>query len=163
MYYDPMISKLITWAPTRKEALQLLDKAMDEYVIKGVTHNLGFGKSILNNQAYATGQYSTAFIPTYYPTGFRGDPLTHDDLNQLMVAVHYMKNQTAQYNRLQGQEEKPEQKTVYVTLSGEHDQDFKITKLGDAQYEVTQLPDGKPTKVNISDIDLEYSSLLRFK
>lgn len=67
MYYDPMISKLITWAPTRTEALTLLNKAMDEYVIKGVTHNLGFGQSILNNEAYATGNYNTAFIPTYYP------------------------------------------------------------------------------------------------
>ena len=44
-----MISKLITWGPTRQDALKLLDKAMDEYVIKGVTHNLGFGKSILAN------------------------------------------------------------------------------------------------------------------
>jgi propionyl-CoA carboxylase alpha chain len=49
MYYDPMISKLITWGPTRKDALELLYKAMDEYVIKGVTHNLGFGQSILRN------------------------------------------------------------------------------------------------------------------
>lgn len=81
MYYDPMISKLITWGKDRQEALKLMDKAMDEYVIKGVTHNLGFGKSILNNQAYATGQYSTAFIPTHYPTGFRGDPLSKEDLN----------------------------------------------------------------------------------
>ena len=49
MYYDPMISKLITWGKDRKEAIELMDKAMDEYYIKGVTHNLGFGKSILKN------------------------------------------------------------------------------------------------------------------
>jgi len=49
MYYDPMISKLITWAPSRKEAIELLGTAMDEYVIQGVTHNMGFGKSILKN------------------------------------------------------------------------------------------------------------------
>jgi propionyl-CoA carboxylase alpha chain len=47
MYYDPMISKLITWGKNRKEALDLLAKAMDEYVIRGVTHNIGFGRSIL--------------------------------------------------------------------------------------------------------------------
>jgi propionyl-CoA carboxylase alpha chain len=81
MYYDPMISKLITWAPTRKEAMKLIDKAMDEYVIRGVTHNLGFGKSIVNNEAFANGNYSTAFIPTYYPTGFKGDPLSVEDMN----------------------------------------------------------------------------------
>lgn len=81
MYYDPMISKLITWAPTRKEALTMIDKAFDEYIIRGVTHNIGFGKSIVNNEAFKNGNYSTAFIPTYYPTGFRGDPLNTSDLN----------------------------------------------------------------------------------
>lgn len=47
MYYDPMISKLITWGENRTEAMDLLDKAFDEYVVQGLSHNLGFGKSIL--------------------------------------------------------------------------------------------------------------------
>jgi propionyl-CoA carboxylase alpha chain len=76
IYYDPMISKLITWGKDRKTALELLDKAMEEYVIRGVIHNVGFGQSILHNEAFKSGNYSTAFIPTYYPTGFKGDPLT---------------------------------------------------------------------------------------
>ena len=42
MYYDPMISKLITWGKDRSEAMNLLSKAVDEYVIRGVVHNLGF-------------------------------------------------------------------------------------------------------------------------
>jgi pyruvate carboxylase len=46
---------------------------MDEYIIKGVTHNLGFGRSIVGNKSFADGEYTTAFIPTYYPTGFTGD------------------------------------------------------------------------------------------
>jgi len=67
MYYDPMISKLITWGKDRKAAMDLLDKAFDEYVIQGVTHNIGFGKSIIHNEAFKAGDYSTAFIPKYYP------------------------------------------------------------------------------------------------
>lgn len=47
MYYDPMISKLITWAPDRKQAMDLLSHAIDQYVVQGVAHNLGFGKSII--------------------------------------------------------------------------------------------------------------------
>lgn len=49
IYYDPMIAKLITWCKDRKDAMKILDRAFDEYVIKGVTHNIGFGKSILSN------------------------------------------------------------------------------------------------------------------
>lgn len=59
--------------------MNLLGKAMDEYVIRGVIHNLGFGRSIVNNESFASGNYSTAFIPKYYPTGFRGDPLSNQD------------------------------------------------------------------------------------
>ena len=76
MFYDPMISKLITWGRNRQESMDILNQAFDEYVIRGVTHNIGFGKSILANKAYASGDYSTAFIPDLYPDGFSGDDLT---------------------------------------------------------------------------------------
>jgi propionyl-CoA carboxylase alpha chain len=92
MYYDPMISKLITWGKDRKESIEILDKAFDEYVINGVTHNIGFGKSILANKAYLDGDYSTAFIPKYYPDGFSGDNLDKNDHNLLSVVGHQIKN-----------------------------------------------------------------------
>jgi propionyl-CoA carboxylase alpha chain len=76
MYYDPMISKLITWGKDRNEAIAILDRAFDEYSIHGVTHNIGFGKSILANPKFLEGEYSTAFIPTYYPDGYTGCKLS---------------------------------------------------------------------------------------
>lgn len=79
MYYDPMISKLITWGKDREHSMRILDRAFDEYVIQGVTHNLGFGKSILANNAFWTGEYSTSFIPDFYPEGFTGDELHKED------------------------------------------------------------------------------------
>jgi propionyl-CoA carboxylase alpha chain len=57
----------------------LLARALDEYIIRGVTHNIGFGRSILRNESFLRGNYSTAFIPTYYPKGFKGDPLYTED------------------------------------------------------------------------------------
>lgn len=96
MYYDPMISKLITWGKDRKTALELLAKAMDEYVIRGVVHNVGFGRSILNNQHFLNGDYSTAFIPDFYPDGFKGEPLTEADHLQLAISAHFLKNVRAQ-------------------------------------------------------------------
>lgn len=104
MYYDPMISKLITWGKDRKEALDLIGKAIDEYVIRGVVHNLGFGQSLLRNEAFAKGNYSTAFIPTYYPNGFKGDPLTNDDITQIAVSSHFLRNYNKKFNVLPGVE-----------------------------------------------------------
>lgn len=92
MFYDPMISKLISWGKDRQTAMKILDRSFDEYVINGVTHNIGFGKSILANEAYATGNYSTAFIPTYYPNGFSGDNLTSADHSLLSIVGHQVKN-----------------------------------------------------------------------
>lgn len=78
MYYDPMISKLITWGKDRKTAMDLIDKAFEQYVIRGVTHNIGFGQSIIHNSDFATAEYNTGFIPKWYPDGFKGDPLSVD-------------------------------------------------------------------------------------
>jgi propionyl-CoA carboxylase alpha chain len=79
MYYDPMISKVVTWGKDRQASLDLLDYAIDNYVIQGLSHNLGFCKSILQNEAYKNADYSTDFIPTYYPDGFAGIPLKPKD------------------------------------------------------------------------------------
>ena len=67
MYYDPMISKLITWGKDRPAAIELMKKAMDEYIIRGLVHNIGHGKSIFKHADFISGNYSTAFIPTHYP------------------------------------------------------------------------------------------------
>ena len=97
MYYDPMISKLITWGEDRDKAMKILDRTFDEYVIQGVTHNIGFGKSILANRAFSTGDYSTAFIPDFYPEGFSGDELTMVDQERLALAAYLVhgSNETA--------------------------------------------------------------------
>jgi propionyl-CoA carboxylase alpha chain len=97
MYYDPMISKLIAWGKDRQTAINLLAHAMDEYVIRGVVHNLGFGRSILRNADFCAGKYSTAFIPTFYKEGFKGDPLSEDDHHQVVLAAHYLKNLKASH------------------------------------------------------------------
>lgn len=160
MYYDPMISKLITWGKDRKEAMSLLANAMDEYVIRGVTHNVGFGSSILRNPDFAAGSYTTAFIPTYYPTGFRGDPLDANDHSQIALSAHYLRNL---YNNL-GTDQKTESKVHYVSMKGgDHDQDFKIEQHEDGKFKVTDLASGSSSTHDVSDFDLEYGALLRFK
>lgn len=161
MYYDPMISKLITWGKNRKEALELLGKAMDEYVIRGVVHNVGFGRSILRNESFAGGSYSTSFIPTFYPQGFKGDPLSADDHHQLAIAAHFLKNHKRQEVAFPDQVIKPEN-TFFVTIKGEKDLDFKIEKQDNGTYTVTDVESGKSQNFSPKDFDFDYNSLLRF-
>ncbi|MCU0695576.1 MAG: acetyl-CoA carboxylase biotin carboxylase subunit [Myxococcaceae bacterium] len=61
--YDPMISKLSVWAPTRAEAIRRMQRALDEYVVKGITTNIAYLKGILAHPEFQRGDYDTGFLP----------------------------------------------------------------------------------------------------
>ncbi len=82
-YYDPMISKLCTYADTRLEALSSLEKALDNYVIKGVGHNIPFLRDVVRAQRFKDGRLSTNYIPEEYPEGFHGVKLGNEEKKNL--------------------------------------------------------------------------------
>jgi acetyl-CoA carboxylase biotin carboxylase subunit len=61
-HYDPMLSKLCVWAPTRSLALRRLSRALDEYLVTGVTTNLAFLRALAASDAVSSGHYDTTFI-----------------------------------------------------------------------------------------------------
>ncbi|MCX2781981.1 acetyl/propionyl/methylcrotonyl-CoA carboxylase subunit alpha [Microbulbifer thermotolerans] len=65
VHYDPMIAKLICHGRSRKEALAKLDRALQEYQIAGVRHNIEFLRRVINHRAFASGRVSTHFIGDY--------------------------------------------------------------------------------------------------
>ena len=96
VYYDPMISKLITYGADRGEALALMRKALDEYVIRGVTHNVNFLRSLCDHPRFIRGDITTAFIPEEYPDGYSGATMGDDDITVLLgVAVAVRMRQQA--------------------------------------------------------------------
>ncbi|WP_437370164.1 acetyl-CoA carboxylase biotin carboxylase subunit [Maribacter litoralis] len=66
IYYDPMISKLITYGATRDEAIQLMVKAIDNYKVEGVATTLSFGKFVCEHEAFTSGNFDTHFVKNYY-------------------------------------------------------------------------------------------------
>ncbi len=62
-FYDPMISKLSVWAPTRMEAILKMRRALDEYVLTGITTNLRYLKQIMEHPEFVKGDYDTGFLP----------------------------------------------------------------------------------------------------
>jgi propionyl-CoA carboxylase alpha chain len=66
IYYDPMLSKLITYGKTRSEAIQLMLKAIDNYQIKGVQTTLPFGRFVFEHEAFKSGNFDTHFVKNYY-------------------------------------------------------------------------------------------------
>lgn len=61
-YYDSMIAKLITWGETRSEAMLRMRRALSEYTIMGLKHNIPFHINLLNSFSFIAGQFDTNFV-----------------------------------------------------------------------------------------------------
>ena len=89
VFYDPMICKLVTYGKNRAEAINLGKKALDSYVIQGVSHNIPLLRDILSEvsyflnqssvsystklflqESYVKGDTNTSYLPRVYPNGF---------------------------------------------------------------------------------------------
>ncbi|MGD9479539.1 acetyl-CoA carboxylase biotin carboxylase subunit [Shinella sp. G-2] len=72
MYYDPMVAKLCTWAPTRLDAIEAMATALDDFEVEGIGHNLPFLSAVMGNERFRAGRLTTAFIAEEFPDGFHG-------------------------------------------------------------------------------------------
>jgi propionyl-CoA carboxylase alpha chain len=98
MYYDPMIAKLCTWAPTRAEAINEMRLALDTFEVEGIGHNLPFVGAVMDHPRFQSGNITTAFIAEEYPEGFQGATLDGDILAQVAASAAAM-NRVAEIRR----------------------------------------------------------------
>jgi acetyl-CoA carboxylase biotin carboxylase subunit len=64
-YYDPMISKLVAWAPTRAQAIDRLLRALADYHVHGIATNTHYLRAVLDHPAFRSGDYDTGFCTTF--------------------------------------------------------------------------------------------------
>ncbi len=83
MFYDPMIAKLITWAPTRLEAIDKQIAALDQFEIEGPGHNIDFVSALMQHERFRSGNITTGFIAEEYPEGFNGAPASEALIRKL--------------------------------------------------------------------------------
>jgi len=75
LYYDPMIAKLVTHAPTRAAAVAAQSDALDTFVIDGIRHNVPFLAALMAHPRWQAGKLSTGFIAEEFPGGFHAAAL----------------------------------------------------------------------------------------
>src|SRR5436309_366119 len=86
IWYDPMIAKLVTFAPSREHAIYAQANALDQFAIDGIRHNIPFLAAVMQSARFRSGKLSTAFIAEEFPEGFRGrEP--NGRTGELMAAV----------------------------------------------------------------------------
>ena len=87
VFYDPMIAKLCTHAPTRAGAIAAMACALDRFEISGIAHNLQFLAAIMNRPRFREGRLATGFIAEEYPNGFHGAPLDPTATRRFIAAA----------------------------------------------------------------------------
>src|SRR5206468_2107251 len=85
MFYDPMIAKLVTWAPTREAAIDAQVDALDQFVIDGISDNVDFLSALMQHPRFRSGDITTGFIAEEYPEGFEGAPADEQLIADLAV------------------------------------------------------------------------------
>ncbi len=70
IFYDPMIAKLVTHAPTRLAAIDAQAGALDAFAIEGIRHNIPFLSALMVHERWRDGRLSTGFIAEEFPNGF---------------------------------------------------------------------------------------------
>ncbi len=79
MFYDPMISKLCSYADTRLEACRLMQNALNNFEISGIKNNLNLLASIVKSKKFLDGDINTGFIAEEYPNGFSSEIKSRED------------------------------------------------------------------------------------
>ena len=91
MFYDPMIAKLSTWAPTRADAIAGMARALEDFHIEGLGHNTPFLSAVMDQDRFQSGVLSTNYIKDEFPDGFQGLEATSsqiDIVTAVAVAMH---------------------------------------------------------------------------
>ena len=148
MYYDPMIAKLCTWAPTRADAIEEMRIALDRFELEGIGHNLPFLAAVMDHPKFTSGDMTTAFIAEEYPDGFQGVELNEAELRRIAASAAAM-NRVAEIRRtkISGRMDNHERRVGdnwVVSLQGEK---FAVSVAADANGSTVTFDDGASLRV----------------
>ena len=91
IYYDPMLSKLVTYGKTREESIELMIKAIDNYHVEGVATTLPFGKFVMEHEAFRSGDFDTGFVKSYYnPEKMKANLDTEAEIAAMIALQQYI-------------------------------------------------------------------------
>ena len=93
IYYDPMLSKLITYGKTREEAIELMLEAIQNYKIKGVQTTLPFGSFVFAHEAFRSGNFDTHFVKTHYsPEKIKEQTAAEAEVAAMIALYQYLED-----------------------------------------------------------------------
>jgi propionyl-CoA carboxylase alpha chain len=160
VYYDPMIAKLCSHAPTRTEAIDAMGRALDDFLIEGVGHNIPFLAAVMDQERFRSGVLSTRYIADEFEGGFHGTEPTEFQLDVMTASAAWM--QQLLYARAGLTRARPggaenfarRVRTEWVVVIGDVRRRIRLTNQGAADEDVLrlQLTDEDRT-LSLADVD----------
>lgn len=143
MFYDPMIAKLITGGETRDEAIIRMRDALDQYYIRGITHNIPFLAALMKHPRFNEGRLTTGFIEEEFPNGFEQAHLI-PEAPGLLVAIGAILKRTLDERRSAGNASRD-----LIAFLADEDR---------SEYSVQCVRGDEGWQVSVEDSDFEIAS-----
>ncbi|MDP3173244.1 MAG: biotin/lipoyl-containing protein, partial [Phenylobacterium sp.] len=143
MFYDPMISKLSTWADTRLAAIDAMGRALEDFHIEGLGQNIPFLAAVMDQERYRSGVLSTNYIKDEFPDGFHGTeptPFQSDLLAAVGGAMHRIVTARSAPQLV---------RQDWIIIVGEEKRQVRLTNGGNA-FNVKFMPEGRT--LSLTDI-----------
>lgn len=87
IYYDSMISKLISYGANRETAIRKMKRALRDYKVVGVKTNISFLLSLLENEAFVKGNYNTQYVERYFLPGLKEKKIQLDNDTEIAKSL----------------------------------------------------------------------------
>jgi propionyl-CoA carboxylase alpha chain len=140
VYYDPLIAKLVTHAPTRDAAIVAQADALDAFTIDGIRHNVPFLAAVMQHRRWQAGKLSTAFIAEEYPKGFHPVVPEGETLHVMAAVAAAIDHVLGERKRrISGQ--RPGQTVVRESA--------RVVRLGEREVELTIVREGDALTVHL--------------
>jgi propionyl-CoA carboxylase alpha chain len=134
VYYDPMIAKLIVHADDRSAAIAGMQLALDEFYVRGISHNMSFLAAIIKKSRFADGRLSTDFISEEFDDGYDPRHMEEAEWHPLVcvaVSVHQRLRQRARGISGQMAPQPPEVPRDWVVAHGDRSSTVSLSRIGE--------------------------------
>lgn len=150
-FYDPMLAKIISYAPTRQGAIDKLADGLDKYVIEGVQHNARLCNAVLRHPEFAAGNTPTSFLPRNIPefTGVQLSPSQEEEMAVAVAMVGLTREAYLQRPPIVPEDSSP----VVVRLGGMFGEAFAVSLVDTTTAKVQKISGEAPGAERLVKID----------
>ncbi|WP_369060249.1 acetyl/propionyl/methylcrotonyl-CoA carboxylase subunit alpha [Caulobacter sp. 73W] len=142
MFYDPMISKLCTWATDREIAIEGMARALEDFHIEGLGQNIPFLAAVMDQERFRSGKLATSYIADEFPEGFNGTEPT-DFQKDVLTAVG------CAMQRLLGLRAGTPERSDWTVFVGHEARPVRLR--GDAPLSIELTGEGRALTLEITD------------